>query len=396
MDFTLSEEHRLVLETTRALLKRFESRRREFHDMIYTHKRFPQELWDAVAEAGLLGSLLPEKYGGTDLGILSLGLAVEEMARQGFGNALLILTAMDSLCLLRNGSEEMKDRFLPRVARGELKFAFAITEPDAGSNTFRLKTFARKDGSDYVIDGEKVFITGIDMADYVLLVTRTTSLAEAKELGLGKAYGLSLFLVDTHAPGIELRPIPTQGIEGMTQFSVYLDGVRVPAENLVGEENMGIAAMFNSLNPERILAAFVATGRTQRLLELSTAYARERKVFHDTPIGAHQSIAHPLAEIRIELEAARLVTYKSAWAFDQGLEPQEIGTVANMAKYLAAEVAIKAADRAIQTHGGWGFSEDYEVIHHWTSSRLLRTAPISKEMILNFVSEHVLDLPRSY
>jgi alkylation response protein AidB-like acyl-CoA dehydrogenase len=396
MDFALTEEHRLVLETTRGLLKTFEGRRREFHDLIHVHKRFPQELWDAIAHVGLLGSLLPEQYGGTGLGLLSLGLAVEEMARQGFGNALMILTAMDSLCLLRNGSEELKQRFLPRVARGELKFAFAITEPDAGSNTFRLKTFARKDGNEFLISGEKVFITGIDLADFVLLVTRTTSLEEARELGLGKAYGLSLFLVDTRSPGIELVPIPTQGIEGMTQFSVYLKDVRVPAENLVGEENLGFAALFNSLNPERILAAFVATGRTQRLLELSTAYARERKVFRDTPIGAHQAIAHPLAEVRIQLEAARLVTYKSAWAFDQDLEPQEIGSLANMAKFLAAEVAIQAADRAIQTHGGWGFSEDYEVIHHWTSSRLMRTAPISREMILNFVAEHVLELPRSY
>src|SRR5262245_55629526 len=181
MDFALTEEHRLVVETTRSLLKRFEGRRRELHDMIHVHKRFPQELWDAIAQAGLLGSLLPEQYGGTDLGLLSLALAVEEMARQGFGNALMILTAMDSLCLLRNGSEELKNRFLPRVARGELKFAFAITEPDAGSNTFRLKTFARKDGNEYAISGEKVFITGIDMADYVLLVTRTTTLQEARD-----------------------------------------------------------------------------------------------------------------------------------------------------------------------------------------------------------------------
>jgi alkylation response protein AidB-like acyl-CoA dehydrogenase len=396
MDFALTENHRLVLETTRALLKRFEGRRRELNDLIHTQKRFPQDLWDAIADAGLLGSLLPERYGGSDLGLLSLGLAVEEMARQGFGNALMILTAMDSLCILRNGSDELKDRFLPPAAAGSLKYAFAITEPDAGSNTFRIATFARKDGAEYVVSGQKVFITGIDQADFVLLATRTTTLQEARELGLGKAYGLSLFMVDTRSPGLTLQPIPTQGIEGMTQFTVFLDDVRVPAQNLVGEENLGLAALFNSLNPERILAAFVACGRTQRLLDLSCDYARQRKVFRDTPIGAHQAIAHPLAEIRIELEAARLCTYKAAWAFDQDLDPQEIGTIANMAKYLAAELAIKAADRAIQTHGGWGFSEDYEVIHHWTSSRLLRTAPISKEMILNFVAEHVLQLPRSY
>jgi acyl-CoA dehydrogenase len=396
MDFALTPEHRMVLDSTRSMLKKFEGRRRELADLIHVHKAFPQELWDAIAEAGLLGALLPEQYGGSDMGLLSLGLAVEEMARQGFGNALMILTAMDSLCILRNGSGELKQRFLPRVAAGDLKLAFAITEPDAGSNTFRLKTRAHKDAGGFAITGEKVFITGIDQADFVLLAARTTSLEEAQKLGLGKAYGLSLFLVDTKAPGLRLVPIPTQGIEGMTQFQVFLDEVRVPEGNLVGEQDLGIAALFNSLNPERILASFVACGRTQRLLELSCDYARERKVFRDTPIGAHQAIAHPLAEVRIELEAARLVTYKSAWAFDADLEAQEVGAAANMAKHLAAEVAIKAADHAIQTHGGWGFSEDYEIIHHWSSARLFRTAPISREMVLNFVAEHVLGLPRSY
>jgi alkylation response protein AidB-like acyl-CoA dehydrogenase len=187
-----------------------------------------------------------------------------------------------------------------------------------------------------------------------------------------------------------------RGIEAHNQFLLFFDRVRVPAENLVGEENRGAVALFNSLNPERILAAASACGTIAYLLRRACDYARERKVFGDRPIGAYQGLAHPLAEVRIELDAARLLTYRAAWAFDRGDAPESIGAYANMAKFLAAEVGVKAADRAIETLGGYGFSEEYEIIHAWEGLRLLRTAPVSREMILNYVAEHVLELPRSY
>jgi alkylation response protein AidB-like acyl-CoA dehydrogenase len=396
IDFELSEEHRMIKETVSGLLKRFEPRAEEFRRMIHNEKKFPQEVWDAIAETGLLGSLIPEEYGGSGMGLMALTLAVEQMAAHGFGHALIILTGMDALCILRNGSDALKKKFLPDIAQGKTKFCFALTEPDAGSNTFRIATVARRNSHGYRISGQKVFITGADIADYMLLVARTTTPEELKQQNLPKVYGLSLFIVPTKTKGLTMTPIPTRGIEGMTQYTLYFDDVEVPAENLVGEENLGSMALFNSLNPERILAAATACGITENLLRKAVSYAKDRTVFKNAPIGSYQAIQHPLAEVRIELEAARLLTYKSAWAFDKGLDPAEVGTYANMAKLMAADLALKACDRAIETLGGYGFSEEYGVIYYWDAVRLIKTAPITREMILNYIAEHVLELPRSY
>lgn len=395
-DFELTDEQQQMKQAIMGIVKKFTPRREEFKKMILKEKKFPQELWDAVAELGFLGMLLPEEYGGTNLGLLTMVILIEEMAANGFGNAFFILTSMDALCILRNGSEEIKKRFLPQIAAGKLKFCFALTEPDAGSNTFRISTFAKKEGNIYKISGQKTFITGVDVADYMLLVTRTIKREDLEKQGMPKAYGLSLFVVDTKSKGITLQEIPTRGIEGNAQFTIFFDEVEVPAENLVGQENAGSLALFNSLNPERILAAATALGLTERLLKKAIDYAKERKVFKNTPIANYQAIQHPLAEVKIEQEAARLLTYRAAWAFDKGVPPGIVGTYANMAKYTAAELAIKATDRAIETMGGYGFSEEYEIIYYWEGTRLLRTAPISKEMILNYIAEHVLGLPKSY
>ncbi len=397
LDFELSDEQKLIQQSTRELLKRFEPRRKEFRELMHKERRYPPELWDALAEMGFMGSLVPEEYGGSGLGLTGLVLGLEELGSAGFGsNTLMVLTGMDALCILRNGAPELKRRFLPGIATGKLKFCFAITEPDAGSNSFRISTLAERKGDGYEITGSKVFITGVDVTDYMLLVTRTTPYREVRARELPKAHGFSLFVVPTDAPGLEKRKLPMHGIEGHNQFLLFFDKVRVPAENLVGREDRGAEALFNSLNPERILAAASSCGTTAYLLRRACEYARERKVFGDRPIGAYQGLAHPLAEARIELDAVRLLTYRAAWAFDRGDPPPVVGTYANMAKYMAAELGVKAADRAIETLGGYGFSEEYEIIHAWEGTRLLRTAPISREMILNFVAEHVLELPRSY
>jgi alkylation response protein AidB-like acyl-CoA dehydrogenase len=397
LDFELSDEHQLIQKATRDLVARFEPRRQEFRRMMLEERRYPQEVWDALAEMGFMGSLVPEEYGGSGLGLTALVLGLEELSSAGLAaSTLMVLTGMDALCILRNGSEALKRRFLPAIATGKLKLCFAITEPDAGSNSFRISTQAVRRGDEYEITGSKVFITGVDVTDYMLLVTRTTPYREVAAGALPKAHGFSLFLVPTDAPGLEKRKLPMRGIEGHNQFLLFFDRVRVPAENLVGEENRGATALFNSLNPERILAAASGCGTIAYLLRRACAYARERKVFGDTPIGAYQGLAHPLAEVRIELDAARLLTYRAAWAFDRGDPPPTVGTYANMAKFLTAEVGVKAADRAIETLGGYGFSEEYEIIHAWEGMRLLKTAPVSREMILNYVAEHVLELPRSY
>jgi alkylation response protein AidB-like acyl-CoA dehydrogenase len=396
LTFGLTDEQRMIKETTEGMLRPFESRRQEFERALREHGRVPEEFWAALAKAGLLGAFIPEEYGGTAIGLTALAIATDTMARKGFGHPLFILTGMDALCIARSGSEELKRRFLPAIAAGTTKLCFAITEANAGTNSFRMTTRAVRQGDAYVIDGEKTFITAMDQADYVLMVARTRSRDEVERAGLPKTSCLSVFVVDCHTPGITLTPLPMRAIEASEQWTVHFDGVRVPRENLVGDEHAGALVMFNTLNPERVLIAALACGQTEHLLDLAIGYANQRVVFGSKPIGAYQAVQHPLADLRIRLEAARGITHKAAAAFDAGIDPTEAGAYANMAKYLATDLAIDAADRAIQTHGGAGFSEDIGVIGYWERTRLMRTAPISKEMILNFVGEHVLGLPRSY
>ncbi|MDP6932829.1 MAG: acyl-CoA dehydrogenase family protein, partial [Myxococcota bacterium] len=374
----------------------FLPRREELVHQILNDKVYPEELWEAVSSTGLLGCVIPEAYGGNGMGLLAATLGIETLSRYGFSNALFVLGAMDAACILRNGSEDIKQRYLPGIASGELKFGFALTEPNAGSNAFRIQTTARRDGDVYRVSGEKVFITGAELTDRLLLVARTTSREDVQQQGLPRAFGMALFLLDPRSPGVSLSPIPTRGIEGMAQWSVHMDQVAIPAEDIVGQPDQGSIALFNSLNPERILAAATALGMADHCLKSAVRYANERKVFRDRPIGTYQGVSHPLAKVAIELEAARLLTYRAAWAFDQDLHPSEVGNHANMAKYTAAEMGIEAVDRAIQTLGGYGFSEEYGIIQHYESARLLRTAPITAEMILNFVAEHHLGLPRGY
>jgi alkylation response protein AidB-like acyl-CoA dehydrogenase len=394
--FGLTDEQRMIQETTMRMVRPFEARRQEFERALREHGRVPEEFWTALADAGLLGAFVPEEYGGTAMGLTALATAADAMASRGFGHPLFLLTGMDALCIARSGSESLKQRFLPRIASGELKLCFAITEANAGTNSFRMTTRAVRRGDAYVLDGEKTFITGMDQADYVLMVARTRSREEVESGGLPKTSCLSVFVVDRHAPGLELTRLPMRAIEGAHQWTVHFDGVKVPVENRVGDEHAGAYVMFNTLNPERVLIAAGAVGQTERLLDMAVEYATQRVVFGAKPIGAYQAVQHPLADVRIRLESARGLTYKAAAAFDAGIDPTEAGTYANMAKYLATDLAIDAADRAIQTHGGSGFDEDVGVIGYWERTRLMRTAPISKEMILNFVGEHVLGLPKSY
>ena len=394
MDFALTEQQRMLKNTVSDVLERFEPNREQLQREIFKEKKFPRELWNAMAEIGVMGCLVPEEYGGNDMGLLAMAMAMDEMGARGLGNALMVVTAMDTACIARNATDEVKRKFLPDIAAGKSLFCFAVTEPDAGSNTFRIATRATRNASGYRLNGQKVFITGVDIADYMLVVARTIPHDEAQKRGLSKSQGMSLFIVDTKASGLEMRSIPTRGIEGMTQWHLFFDDVEVPADHLVGQPDQGAAAMFNSLNTERILTGAIAVGTADYLIRRAVDYARERKVFDDRPIGSYQAISHPLAELKAQTEAARLMTYQAAQAFDR--DDPDVGAKANMAKLLAAEVAIHAADQAIETLGGYGFSEEYGIIYYWENMRLLRTARVTKEMILNFIAEHVLELPRSY
>jgi len=396
LNFNLGEEHELTRRSVRSMLQKYIPRRMEMHEAARKDQVFPQDLWEDFAAIGLTGCLIPEEYGGNNSGLLPLSLAFEEISAAGFSSGILLVTSMDASCIAKNGSPELKRRYLPGIADGSSKFCFAVTEPDAGSNTFRIKTHARKQGDTYVLNGQKVFISGVDVADHMLVVARTTTADEAQAQGKGKSHGLSLFIVDTHAEGLTKTPIPIPIVDELTQFQVFFDDVQVPAADLVGQEDAGVLAMFNSLNPERIIAAAICLGLAQHALQAAVEYANQRTVFKDRPIGTYQAISHPLAEVKIALEAARLMTYKAAWAYDAGLNPAEVGKTANMAKFLAADMAIRAVDQAIETHGGMGFTEEKGLIQLWSAVRLFKTAPVSREMLLNYVAEWELGLPKSY
>lgn len=352
---------------------------------------FAEELWQELARGGFLGMMIPEEYGGGGLGLRQMAVLLEEMSHQGIPLLLLVVgNVMDAGLIARYGSQEMKERYLPALARGTTRFCFALTEPTAGSNSFRITTMARADGDSYVLNGQKMFITGVDASDYLLVVARTTPFEEAKD----KREGLSLLVVDRRSPGITLQPLEMGVLHPETQFAVYFDDVRVPRGDLVGEEGKGSRYLFDALNPERVSAAAVAVGLGRLALEKAVAYAQQRVVF-DRPIGAHQGLAHPLAEAKTHLELAALMTRYAAQVFDTG-DKVTAAAYANMAKFAAAEAATEACDLAIEVHGGSGFSNDVDLITMWPFIRMLRTVPVSREMILNYIGEHVLGLPRSY
>jgi alkylation response protein AidB-like acyl-CoA dehydrogenase len=347
------------------------------------------ELWDEVGALGYLGVSLPAEYGGGGQGIAELSIVCEELAAAGC--PLLLLVVSPAICgtvIGRFGTKEQRLRWLPGLASGELRMAFAITEPDAGSNSHRITTTAKRDGDDWVLSGRKTYISGVDEAGAVLVVARSE---DARTGTLRPA----LVVVPTDAPGLERTLIPVEITGPEKQFTLFLDEVRVPADAMVGETaEAAIAALFAGLNPERITGAAFANGIGRYALDKGAAYARQREVW-GVPIGTHQGLAHPLAHAAIQVELARLMTQKAGWLYDSGRDA-EAGEAANMAKYAAAEASLLALDQAIQVHGGNGLATEYGLATLWGAARLTRTAPISREMILNFVASHTLGLPRSY
>jgi alkylation response protein AidB-like acyl-CoA dehydrogenase len=344
------------------------------------------ELWQALAENGFLGVNIPEEYGGAGLGITELAAVSEESA--AVGCPLLLMLVSPAICgtiLTRFGSEEQREAFLPGLALGK-KMAFAITEPNAGSNSHEIETRATRDGDDYVLNGTKYYISGVDESDHVLVVTRTGTDPES---GRG---ALSLFVVDTNTQGLEYKHIPVEICAPEKQYTLFFQDVRVPKDRLLGTEGHGLKQVFVGLQPERILGASISVGIGRYALERARHYASERKVW-GVPIGSHQGVAHPLAEAKIQLELARVMMQKAAWLYDQKLDAAE---AANIAKYAAAEAGIAALDQSIQTHGGNGLASEFLLAHLWGMARLLRTAPVSREMILNYIAQHSLGLPRSY
>jgi alkylation response protein AidB-like acyl-CoA dehydrogenase len=346
------------------------------------------ELWNEAGKLGFLGVNLPEQYGGGGAGMYELSLVMEEMSAHGCGLLMMVVSpAINGTIISKFGTDEQKQQWLPGIADGSIMMAFAITEPDAGSNSHNITTTARRDGNDWILSGQKVFISGVDQTQAVLVVGRT------EETKTGKLRP-ALFVVPTDAPGFSYTPIEMELISPERQFQVFIDDVRLPADALIGSEDAAIAQLFAGLNPERIMSAASAVGNGRFAIDKAVDYVKTRKVW-STPIGAHQGISHPLAQNYIEIELAKLMMQKAATLYDSG-DDTGAAEAANIAKYAAGEASVRAVDQAVQSLGGNGLTKEYGIAAAVTMSRLSRIAPVSREMVLNFVAHTSLGLPRSY
>jgi acyl-CoA dehydrogenase len=344
--------------------------------------------WSTMADLGLLGIGVPEDLDGSGGGISGPVAVMEALSEAGTPAVLYLLTSFARTAIIRHGTEEQRRRWVAPTVTAEVRLCFAITEADAGTNSFKMQTFAEEDGDHYVLNGEKVFISAADDATHAMVVARTTRLSESAD----KRVGLSVFVVPLDAAGLELQQMRIDLHSPERQFVLHLQDVEVPRENLIGERDQGLRVMFDALNPERLLVAAWAIGLGQHALQRGVDYARERAPF-GTPIGSYQGVQHPLARARAHLDAARLMMYHACAQFDRD---DEAGAYANMAKLLASEAANAAADAVIQTFGGSAFDADSDITTLWPMIRLLRIAPVNNEMILNYISERVLNLPKSY
>ena len=386
MSFIETEEQKGLRNAVSSLGKRY-----NYIDYVLPKARRGEpltELWNEAGKLGFLGVNLPEEYGGGGAGIYELALVQEELAAHGAG--LLLVVVSPAICgtnIGKYGTPDQKQEWLTALADGSKIMVFGITEPDAGSNSHQITTTARRDGDEWILKGNKIYISGVDQADAVLIVART----EDSKTGKLKP---ALFIVPTDAPGLQKTQMEMDIVEPDHQFVLFLDDVRLPAEALVGEADAALMQLFAGLNPERILGAAMAVGMGRYAIDAAVKYAKERTVWK-TPIGAHQGLSHPLAQCKIELELAKLMMQKAAVLYDSG-DDFGAAEAANMAKYAAAEASIKALDQAIQTHGGAGLSSEYGLAAMLGAARIARVAPVSREMILNFVSQHSLGLPRSY
>ena len=387
--FEESQELEMIRETAREIASDYDDE----YFLEVSEDRDPTEFWNDCAEAGFLGAAIPREYGGEGMGFWELSAIVEELCTNGCLGAEMLFVVnvcFGGITLTENGSEEQKEEWLPGICDGDVNFAMALTEPDAGHNAPNMDTFAERDGEEFVIDGTKQWISGADVADGMLLVARTAPQEES-----AKMQGITLFLVDPDDPAVERRELDVGIPTPEKQFELSINGYRAHAEDVIGTEGMGLYQLFDTVNPERLLGASGAIGVGKCAIDRAVDYANEREVF-DQPIGAHQGVQHPIADSWAKLQSAGLLTRKAAWMVDNEPDPKKTAEVSNMAKLRATEVGHEATDVALQTHGGNGFSREYTVIEMWKGSRLGKVAPGSTEMMLNHVAEHTLGLPRSY
>lgn len=390
MDFTLNEEQSLMIDTARKVGEQFGPDYWRDKDAA---KSFPTECWQAICDAGLAGAMLPEEHGGAGLGMVDVALIIEELCAAGAGATLgqifMLNPIFGGVSVSKYGTDRMKAEWLPKLCAGEMQFCMALTEPDAGTNTLELKTTADKDGDGWRLNGQKIWITGVPQAHKMLVVARTTSIADAPR----KTHGISMFMIDTDREGVSHTPIDKLGTNTLPSSQVFFDDVRVEPQELIGDVDKGWNQLLDVLNTERIVTTAGLIGAGRLAIRLGVDFAKGRQVFGKTPIGAYQSIQFPLAQHWAELEAAKLLNLKAASLFDKGLP---FGSESNAAKLISSQAASAVAERAMQVMGGMGYSKEMHAERLWRDARLFRFAPISEEMILNFIAMTNLGLPRSY
>jgi len=359
-------------------------------------QEFAGEFWKVISEAGFTGIVIPEEYGGAGRGITELLIAMEELVANGCGLGgawyLILSEIFGALGISKHGTGQQKEKYLPGIARGELECCLGLTEPDAGSNTLNLKTTAQKKADRWLINGSKTFISGADRARVMVIATRTTPKDKAPK----KVLGLSLFLADLPSPAIEVSPIPKHGINYSHSCQVGINELELPEEALMPPLDQGWYSLLGMLNTERMSFTAAALGLARLSISKAIEYSKQRKVFDDAPIGRYQALQVPLSEAYASLEAARLMNFKAATLWENQADLGEIGAAANMAKVVAVENAIKAVYWAMQVFGGYGYANEYHVERWWREVNLIRLAPVTQQMALNYIGEHVLGMPRSY
>ena len=388
MDFETNDEHQLIRDAIQRICAEFPD---EYWSKCDSEHTFPWDFYRAMAEGGWIGIAIPEKYGGSGRGITEASIVLEEVAASGAamnGCSGIHLSIFGMQPVIKYGSEQMKQKYLPRVAQGDLHVAFGVTEPDAGTDTTSITTTARREGDYYIVRGRKVWTTKALDSERVLLLTRT----QDKDKVARRSEGMTLLFAELQRPEVSISPIDKVGRNAIATCEVVYDDLPVAVTDRVGEEGQGFRCLLDGLNAERILVAAEALGIGRAAMRRAVNYAKERVVF-GRPIGMNQGVAFPLGEARMRLDAAELMIRKASWMLDNDMP---CGAEANMAKWLAADACFQAADQAVQTHGGFGYAREFHVERYWREARLQRLAPISQEMVLNYITEHVMDLPRSY
>lgn len=391
MDFDLSLEQQMMVDTAEQISASFgpEYWREKDEEGVY-----PTDFISEIGAQGFFGLPVPAEYGGMGLGLTELVLAMEALCRGGGGGGPALgylFGLLGNLSVLHHGNDEQKSRYLPDMASGAKICAFALSEPDAGTNSLNITTFARRDGDEFVISGGKWFITNIENSNLLLLVARTEKLVEGKN----KAMGISLFLIDLPQAAITYTPIPKLGFNYYKSNTVFIEDLRVHQSCLLGEEGRGFYSLLETLNPERVLIAAGAVGTARLALSKAVDYANERKVF-DALIGSHQGVQHPLAKAHAKVEAAWLTVLKAVALNDRDSNSKESGAFANIAKFVAVEACIEACYHGMQTYGGAGYAREYHQERWWREAQLFRLAPLTQQMTLNYIGQHVLGLPKSY